>query len=125
MEASYICISPLATSQAGISAPRCGSNTIWIRLLQLYSVAKVSQVILMEFTTPDWHTDSSPRGFCYFKQEDGHVAKAIFHYVKRPKARPQEKQRNQNPVLKYSKDYIFHSFIVLTLPLCVSLLNNL
>lgn len=41
---------------------------------------------------PDWHIDSSPRGFCYFKQEAGHVAMSIFHYVKRPKARLQEKE---------------------------------
>lgn len=68
---------------------------------------------------PDWHTDSSPRGFCSFKQKEGHVAMAIFHYVKRPEARLQDKQKNQK------EDDTFHSFTVLTLSLCVSFLNSL
>lgn len=54
---------------------------------------RVSQVILTESTVPDWHTDSSPREFCYSKQEEAHVAMAIIHYVKRLKARLQEEQR--------------------------------
>lgn len=54
---------------------------------------RVSQVILTESVVPDWHTDSSPREFCYSKQEEAHVAMAIIHYVKRLKARLQEEQR--------------------------------
>lgn len=61
---------------------------------------RVNQVILTESTVPDWHTDSSPREFCYSEQEEVHVAMAIIFYVKRPKAGLQEKQRSQKPVFR-------------------------
>lgn len=72
----------------------------------------------------DWHPDSSPREFCYSKQEEAHVAMARIHYVKRLKARLQEEQKKARSLSLGKWRYTLHSFTLLTLPFPASFLSN-
>lgn len=86
-QALSVCLHQLHLKQAfqppDVEATQVGSDSC--NSTQLQSKPSHSQ--------RGWHTDSSPREFCYSKQEEAHVAMAIIHYVKRLKARLQEEQR--------------------------------